>query len=301
MCKMLTTVVKDAVKAYVREDGMDELAFARLEALLRVVVVMVEDHSALASDVPFLHSAISRKRHAEEAAALRIALASLNSELTKMAERLLLVSQKETEDAPRDEGKRGGNEDVGRKSIYVRVLLSGFKPQRFTESTSIPAFLEWNNPSVCRVPQSVVETVLKSPDKGASLLHQRICNEFGRPLRDALSKESNEGSVLFSTGGRSTVGESDESITYLDVTIVHINFPGLNLPQERGEIEAKRFFCRKPSEQEPAPPGQPGQELPGLQIAPPSHYVELTVAQSFPCALSRQRTLIASEVVPESV
>jgi hypothetical protein len=46
VCGMLTNVTKEAVGFYLHEDGMDELAYYRLENLQRAVMNVLEDHNS---------------------------------------------------------------------------------------------------------------------------------------------------------------------------------------------------------------------------------------------------------------
>ena len=290
MCMILINVVNEAVLKYSREDGLDELAFARLEDLLRVVIEMVEDHNGLTGDPMYLRSIVSRKRHAEEAAALRRLLASLNGHLTKISEKLLLTQQSETiSNTTKSSRTPEWMQSRVRKQYYVRVLLSGRKPRRFAESTGIPPFLEWNNPCVCRVPQALVEQAMEAADSEYTMYHN-MCSKFGKPLRDALAAGS---VVKFTIQGPSGYLPEASPDTLLDISMAYVDLPGMNLPAEVGGVNdyaAKRFFCRE---------ARTDQEATEFNLM--GRLVELTVAQSFPCALSRQRTLITSEVVPESV
>jgi hypothetical protein len=84
--------------------------------------------------------------------------------------------------------------------------------------------------------------------------------------------------------------DKQEVVTYLDVSMVHVDIAGVDAPlgstQQPEALESKRFLYRKSS----------GTVANGFS----SRLVELTVARPFPCALSRQRTLITSEFVEGS-
>jgi hypothetical protein len=187
---------------------------------------------------------------------------------------------------------------------YVRVLASGRKPNRFKESTTIPTFLEWGTACICRVPNTVVKAASAGKKSDPRVIEERICYEYGKPLRDALVSECPKGSVLFRTAGR--VGEAaseSDSTTFLDISMVYMGIPPDQLKlagkeESMGPKESKRFYYRKSSSSETIPGTPlPGDDLPELSADLTSNLVELRVAQQFPCALSRQRALITSEFV----
>jgi hypothetical protein len=295
MCTMLTKVTKEAVSKYLNEDGMDELAFSRLEALLRVVISVVEDHSAQSTDRSIMMGIASRQRVAEESAVLRRVSASLNSDLTRLAERLALVTQDDG-DGPTDAGPRQAAQHLAKSAVcrqyYVRVVFSGIKPQRFTERTTIPTYFDWDSPCICRVPQAIIKNAVASQKNGEKL-EVKICNAVAQPLLNVLGE-----SVVF----RNTeiLGDPNESIgsTFLDISIVHMDLATMNRDAARGGLlESKRFFCRKPDAS-----FQPSNssELPQFLRGVATNLVEFTVANPFPCPLSRQRTLITSEFTEET-
>jgi hypothetical protein len=285
MCNKLMATSKESISLFIKEEGNEELAFSRLESLLRVVMVVVEEHSSLSNNSYQLHLT-ARKRLAAEAAALRKASASLNSDMTKLAEKLLLVTEKETrKPQPAKALLNGAKEQVLRNQCYVRVRLSGVKPKRFLESTSIPTYFEWDNPCICRVPQTLVKAALAvgSRMSDSISLADKICNEFGKPLMNALAHE--DASIMFRVGYEvEDPREKQDSLTYLDISVVHVDIAGVDAPlgtTQPEALESKRFLYRKSS----------GTVATGFS----SRLVELTVARPFPCALSRQRTLITSE------
>ena len=140
LCQMLTSITKEIVLTYLEEDGMEELAFFKLEQLLRIVMGVVDDNSAAAlknSKGPN-YKKINHTEIVEENAALRKMSASLNGDLTKLAERMLLLAD-------------DGDEEICEareaqcRQYYARVILLGRKPERFNESTTIPTFLEFGS------------------------------------------------------------------------------------------------------------------------------------------------------------
>jgi hypothetical protein len=291
MCNKLVTASKESISLFLKEEGNEDLAFSRLESLLRVVMVVVEEHSSLSTNHSYQMQLAARKRLAAEAAALRKASASLNSDMTKLAEKLLFVTESEVNKlhSPRYLVK-GAKEQVLRTQCYVRVCLSGVKPKRFLESTSIPTFFEWDNPCICRVPQAVIRAALSAKSKlpNSIALADKICHEFGRPLMTALAHE--DVSIMFRVGSQTEEPKDKPStLTYLDISVVHVDISGVDAPlgTTQPEVsEPKRFLYRKSS----------GTVAAGFS----SVLVELTVARPFPCPLSRQRTLITSEFIEGS-
>lgn len=296
MCHRLVAVSKESISLFQKEEGNEDLAFSRLESLLRVVMVVVEEHSLLSASRPYHLHHPARKRLAAEAAALRMASASLNSDMTKLADSMLRLTENETTNndsrhPPRYNLLKGAKAQVLRQKCYVRVCLAGVKPKRFLESTSIPTFIEWDSPCICRVPQSVVREALAIGTKlsDAISLADRICCEFGRPLVAALA--SVDASIIFRTGYQVEDPKDKQNIaTYLDISMAYVDIAGVDAPlgstQQSEALESKRFLYRKST----------GTVATGFS----SRLVELTVARPFPCALSRQRTLITSEFVEGS-
>jgi hypothetical protein len=315
ICNILTSSTKQAASNYLKEDGLGELALTRLEALLQVVMHDIDDHNARSLARGNKTSFAARKRMSEEVAALRRVSACLNGELTKLAEKLMFdaseesASNKKGAPAPGRLSPRKVTSQVNvfRRQYYVRVLLSGKKTRRFEESTTIPTFLEWNNPCVCRVPRQIIESVVGSETMDSKRLEERICVEFGTALRDALVSEAT--SLMFRTGGQvddAMNNSFDTSTTYLDVSMVYMDLSTAN-GNPRDDVSASRqskhFFYRKLSsatcEPPPPPPGR-NRSVPELLPDPVSNLVELSAAHPFPCALSRQRTLLTSELLADN-
>merc|ERR1739838_611169 len=130
----------------------------------------------------------------EESAALRRMSASLNSDMTRLVENIELIAGEEKDPFEKARAQLYEQDDIyetraGDKTLngqyYVRVALFGKKPSRFKESTSLPTFLEWETPSICRVPQ----TTIAEASKKDGTVESRICAAFAEPLLRALSNE----------------------------------------------------------------------------------------------------------------
>eukprot|EP00565_Helicotheca_tamesis_P007120 CAMPEP_0185736936 /NCGR_PEP_ID=MMETSP1171-20130828/29220_1 /TAXON_ID=374046 /ORGANISM="Helicotheca tamensis, Strain CCMP826" /LENGTH=345 /DNA_ID=CAMNT_0028407709 /DNA_START=119 /DNA_END=1154 /DNA_ORIENTATION=- len=301
MCKMLTQVAKEAVLKYMDDDGMEALAYQRIGHLLKGVMGVIEDHSsALDGDRGHLSS---HTHLVEENAALRKMVASLNGDVTRLAERLLLLAEEKDEEgwcnfSAQETRQLGDNKSTDRQ-YYVKVLLLGKKPERFIESTTIPTFLEWESSSICRVAkQSVVRAFAASGvsslpkiSSAKGKVEQNICAAFAEPLLDALSNEIEPESIVLSTEPPTDeiVNIEGATKTFLVVSLVHME-PLDVLNQRIGAmasdtskpIESKRFFVTKK----------------GTAKSRASSLIEFTVAQHFPCALSRQRTLKRASFIP---
>ncbi|KAI2508348.1 hypothetical protein MHU86_6022 [Fragilaria crotonensis] len=93
MCNKLVAASKESISLFQKEEGNEDLTFSRLESLLRVVMVVVEEHSSLSANRPYHLQHPARKRLAAEAAALRMASACLNSDMTKLADSMLRLTE----------------------------------------------------------------------------------------------------------------------------------------------------------------------------------------------------------------
>jgi len=288
LCTALAMYARQAVRQYLKEPGMEQFAFSQLEGLLRSVMEVVDQKSSY-----HVATRNSRKRsgggnsrrEVEEEGSLRALSATLNLEMSRLVG---LMVREETEGASEE------RKIVAKaKHWYVSVQLSGQKPKRFTESTTIPTFLEWGSPSVCRVPLGIVDAAKEKLDASRRRIHdkakleEQICNMFAQPIINALATEIPRNTILLRTDP--LLGDVvDSKYTFLVVVVVHMNASELFATQERQteqRLESKRFFHRK---------GEPNNANRSRLV---SDLVELTVAHSFPCAMSRQRTLITSEIL----
>lgn len=274
MSNLLGQVAKEAVELYLREDGMDELAHLRFEALLKSVMDVMEEYSSFLLSRGGLRTmgTTARKRYIEDETELRKALASVSGDMTRLAERLLLVAQ--TEPSTPEAGKPTSPSKASRKRVsqpkYVVVRVTGKKPQRFLESTTLPTFLEFDAPCICRLPPAI-NAESEKMDQG---FDRKLCLKFAEPLLASLRKACGPGSVVLRTEATANAIE-DAKTTYLHVFPVDSHFGG-----KAGSLLSKSFFYRKTNPEEQ------------------TTLVEIKVAQPFPCALSRQRALMTTELVP---
>jgi len=157
----------------------------------------------------------------------------------------------------RDVGHEGN-----RGQIYVRVVLYGNKPQRFKESTTIPTFFEWESVTICRVPKPALMAAASMTHQQDSL-EESICRNFAKPLVEALRSDDASHSIILRIN-EFKGGATDESNTYISIMIV----------QKKSSIKSRKFFVRHDD----------------------GCITEYTVAHKFPHSLSRQRSLITSEI-----
>ena len=316
MCSMLSSVSKEAVQCYLREDGMDEVAYSRLENLLKTVMNVLSDHNSQP-----LHRGRSiramngpmRKQHVEEEAALRRVVAALSADMTKLAERLLLLVQ-DTPGTPQkaknDTKNKELKEDASKRPCYVLVEISGAKPPRFLESTTLPTFLDFGMSCVCRVPQATVDAARKAAKDDSQKLSYFICLEYGKPLKLALgSISASDGSIVLCANSQGNATETrDPTVTYIEITSLSVNGGSSEVSEYSSmssSLESKKFFyVKKPALVDAT--GRVGGENSGkLVVTTPSKFlctlVEVTVAKTFPSALSRQRTLLKSEIVSSTL
>jgi hypothetical protein len=268
LSKLLSTVVKQAIDFYTREMGLDELAHFRLESLLKLLMGVVEDRSSSINGRPPWRSSLAnisvRKRFAEEEAALRRVSASISSEMTKLAERLLLIVANEPQQPEL-------KQKLLQRPKYVVTRLHGQRPLRFQESTTIPAFLEWEKPCICRIPKSLVED--QRSDTFVSM--EELCKMFAGPLIAFLKSHSGGSEVILETNPTKVDQRNRREHTiFLDVFPVEVI--DRDIFSTHSSLLFKHFFYRIDN----------------------SGLVEITVAREFPCPLSRQSSLLTTEIQP---
>jgi hypothetical protein len=303
MCTMLTAVTQEAVKLYQREDGgMDEIIYARVEKLLLNVLNVLSDHGSL--DVRFSPRMRSiSPREIEEQALLRSVSISLSGEMTKLAERLLLIIQDEpgnSTGAMIRQSKTVQGSQAMKCSFYVLVSISGIKPPRFQESTTLPTFLVWNTPCVMRVPQHLVNSARLASRDDLQQLARNLCLDVGKLLQQAIVHESvSRVELRLDFDQSNNTGCDHSNTTFIDVTLLHTDVESMKFPFDfnSGALETKRFFYKRLdpllSDQEKA--------IHSPQWGKATTLVEVTVAHTFPSVLSRQRALLTSEFLANSL
>merc|ERR1711862_272031 len=192
---------------------------------------------------------------------------------------------------------------------YVRVILLGKKPERFKESTEIPTFLEWEYPSICRVKQEVLRASANSMETENDI-EARICSAFAEPLISALSKELPMDSIILRMNmpSESILQKEGSRKTFVVVSLVHMSSPGYanaQLLRDSSVMEilsaggSKRFlfYSRESPSSKYTITGKVllNSNASSKLTSSASGLMELTVGLRFPCALSRQRTIITSE------
>ena len=283
MSWLLTSVTKEAVTMYEREGGMDASAYAQLESLLMIVMGVLDEHefSSLRVRKVGLNAVLERKQYVEQITCLRKVIAGITADMTKLAEKLLLVVQdNETSSLASKTSGTGKN-----GPYYVRLFLSGKKPSRFQESTSLPTFLEWDKPCICRVPKRVIDEAIKSETNESVLSETAICKAYGTLIQTALMQDPSATDVVFSTG-TTEPEEKKEDTTYVNIDIVRAEgFHGSSTAMQDGfDRDNRRFVYSKPLNQ-----------IQGVATS----FVQMTVAISFPCPLSRQRSMLTNEVTSD--
>jgi hypothetical protein len=274
LCKILDIVSKEAVRMYNKENGMDPLSFARLEELLKIVMGFVEEHAlSTTAGMGRRSSRLSRAQSVEEIAALRKVSASINELVTQTAEGMLFLVEQKFDHM--DIQSKTNKTEI----FFVRMQLAGKKCNRFLESTTIPTFLDWDVPYVCRVPSgSVMKAIngerykyakknMKSGPTLQQFLEDEICTIFAEPYVLFLEEQLPRNSIQFCTEfpEQREIEKNESKTLYLIVTIVR------SIRSSRHHhFQSKKFHCRSIG----------------------GGTDEITVANYFPCALSRQATLI---------
>jgi hypothetical protein len=273
---MLIQATKDAVNLYFREDGLDELAHDRLQDVLKAVMGVL-DYSGPSNGLRGVGASVRKRRMVDEPA-LRRVLASISDDMTRVSDRLLFTVQNEPS-TPNDGALSPSRLPKKRvREQYVVMRLSGNKPPRFLESTTIPTFLQFNEPCICRLSWG---SMSKAQTTNTSVNEKNPVLEFAEPFVNALCKDTPEDSVVLKTEpwNDETV---DQSKTYLHVFAVEaVDSAPLNL-YSTTVVPANSFFYKK------------------LRHAEPPTVVEMKVARAFPSGLSRQRCCRITEIVAAS-
>jgi hypothetical protein len=199
-----------------------------------------------------------------------VAERGISGDMTRLAERLLLNEQNQpsTPEAP-------ANPDLAlqkqlyRRPRFVALKLSGKKPSRFRESTTLPTFVEWDTPCICRVSRSLVKMPVTSETDFAQLL----CQKFAQPFLKALRKQCGEQSVVLNMDPNADF-EAEAAKTIVHVTYVEAS------GADPSSMSASSLL-----------PGDGGRGSTNTMA------VEMTVALKFPCALSRQHILLQTELI----
>jgi Dock homology region 2 len=255
-------VSNQMMKLYRKEEGFDDLTQVRLGSVLKDAMEVMDRHT---SRTPPRRGAkwtgsIALKRHVEDENYCRRLVASISGDIVQLSEKIL---------------KNGGLPREDAMSTYVAVRLSGKEPQRFRESTALPAFLERDAYCVCRVPLSLRDAT-ESTSTG-------LVGRYGSRLAESLRAYDRAATIVLVT--EATPQEdvpNDASVTYLHVYALD----SVSLSTEgTGWNRSKSFFYRK---NVLAEGGFPGENT--------STVVELKVAHEFPYALSRQRVVLTSEI-----
>ena len=249
---MLNSLAKDSTDLYLKESGCEELALQRLEVLQKTLVANFEEATRPSSSRAFR----GRRRQVEDEAILRRMISNIAVASAKLSERVLARAI--------DPGTT--NLLVEPSRAYVAVRVSGKKLKRFVETVALPPFLEWDEYCICAVPIEPNSTLQGQSDEVKVL----YCRRFAKSLLEALRQHSDGGSVrLVEEPFQNNQDES--SATVLEVFAVEASASMLSL---RGlMLTSRRFIFRKADE--------------GNRAA-----MDFTVALPFPCALSRQRSLV---------
>ena len=301
---MVTILSKEALMKFDAESNMNALASLRFEELLKIVISLTEGQTHFTLGSNDLHFGVksSRDLNVEQNVAIKKMCANINELVTKMAERTLLLSSGE-EDlkakltlnlSPWANKLSENMED--NNTVYVRLLLLGQKTERFQESTTIPTFLDWETPYICRVSQSCLLKAVSSiglaqfamikltgEKEERHRIEHAICRTFAEPYLSALCKELSGKKVKFSTAIPDQETLRGKSSVFLIATLADRGGR-----KDRGVLSSNSIQCKKftfSSEQN------------GHRNNESGRFIEVTVAQKFPCPLSRQPILLTTEFV----
>ncbi len=251
LCSLVDNLLNEALSTYTKEDGLEELAYAQFEELLCIVSEAIKFNT-------------QRNRYD-----LVTPLRRVRSMLCKKISALT--------------NHASSKSISGITQRYVRVILSGDKPDRFKESTTIPTFLEWRVASICRVTQAVLSKANNMMKENSSLTEEEcICLAYTEPFVKSLRKNKNgHDSIVLRTRGFYNDLHAESGKTYFDVRVVQMRgisrfFGGARC------FKSRRFYLRY--------------DDPGQSSSNEVDMTEFTVANRFPHVMSRQRSLITSEI-----
>lgn len=124
LCAILCVVAQESIDNYLKEEGMESHAYQRFEQLLKVVMGIADNY--VDSSDAFTKSPQKRSTFMEEEnAALRKVSAALNGHMTRLAERIFLIS-KTSEDISDgiEVSTRPSLHSPRVEAIYVRYVIS---------------------------------------------------------------------------------------------------------------------------------------------------------------------------------
>lgn len=254
MCEILTSAVNEAVDLYSREEGMEQLAFRGVEQTLKALTSVIEEHDKREGKRGNHNRATLvalRRKKAEEEMCLRRASTLLSGAMNSLAEKLL--------DLAKEESPSGLPSSTHRlRPQYVLMNVHGVKPPGFYESTTLPVFLDWGKPCICRV-----------PDRRPTAADDSVL-KFAAPYVKELQTYVGVSNLVVRTTTRETCDRTDA--TYLDIFRVEIVDPD-PFHTTYASFASKRFFHKAEGA-----------------------FVETKVAKQFPCALSRQSSLLTTQI-----
>jgi hypothetical protein len=289
ICAIIEACFSGALMDFSLEKGVENYAYSRLKSLLDSMTQTIDECKNL--NLPsgmFTH--LSHLELPDEEA-LRQLCADLNLEVEKLSLRLppsTLEPPLESSSNPQTTEAKGSR---SLNLFFVCLVLTGRKPRRFLESTTVPTFLEWDKPCICRVPGSVVAKIASSHGKREKQsVEETICREFALPLWHALADECGKESVVLRIGSATKSIPEEDSLatkTFLNVALVEVDVKADNGNDSSSELQ--RFLFPQPLPVEASIRATDFSKLDGTAAESLQEVKKLDVANAFPCALSRQR------------
>lgn len=276
--KLLVSVTEEAIIFYEKEKRTVALAYSRLQDVLRIVMASVE-HVVSNPKYVSRRALRAHQHQIQEIAALRKVSTIVNEMVTKLAEKMRLQSGDIYSISP-FASLSTSQEKTHPGLIYVRVVLLGMKPRRFLESTTIPTFLGWEEPFICRVSEETVLKALKcfhgKDSQNEISMFSQICKLHAELLISSIREDTKSFPVEFASE------VPDESVLRncekLFLVVTPVTAAETNA---HNTVQSKRFYIKKKVAM--------SQSLERL--------TNITVAKPFPCALSRQPCLVTTELV----
>lgn len=270
MCCLLELIVTEIVRLYCSDDNLCGLAYNRLESLLNAALAASRNYSSRfcsKSNISGI-AASTYTQCVQEHSSLQNVVALISRQVGKLAEFLHPQNVASSEEHTRlTHIGLGGDQYFGNSLVFVVMCLSGVKPSRFTESTSLPAFLEWDTPCICRVP---VTSELQN--NGILNSSKSICEAFAHRYILALKKECGETNVVLKTDNSVSSNRADTTLEVFLAEIVIMN--GVN-----GRLISPHMSFKQ------------------VVYKTNNALVENTIAQAFPCVLSRQRPIMTTRIL----
>jgi Dock homology region 2 len=261
LCSVFEAAVNECFKFYDYEDNVDDIAYTRSQIMLKELTAVSDCHIARRHNF-ICDCAINETCWIKQHGYLRRMSAVLSTHVATLAHRTLVYEN--TNPTGYSIKSSSSMEDFSSSLNYCILRISGPKPLQFSESTTMPTFIEWDKPVICRIPRVVFER-----DKNAGLLKSKeACESFAGPVLHALKQELGDINVVLQTDCSLSNPKNQTVVSTFPVIATSFN---LMSSSSYRCLQSKHFIHQSNGT-----------------------LVEDSVAIPFPCALSRQSLVLRS-------